>query len=179
MPRVPVHPRTGGEHVSAACGTGEINGSSPHGRGTLVGPFEDSGGDRFIPARAGNTCMAVSYTRLKPVHPRTGGEHSSSCPVWIPNTGSSPHGRGTPVHGDVAAPIVRFIPARAGNTCSARSFCTTRAVHPRTGGEHMRLCASLGFAHGSSPHGRGTRRQSGIVFIIGRFIPARAGNTVA
>jgi len=54
-PTLAVHPRARGEHIDAAKTRGSRFGSSPRARGTLRGPRDRRGRDRFIPARAGNT----------------------------------------------------------------------------------------------------------------------------
>ena len=112
--------------------------------------------------------------------------------------GSSPLARGT--HGDHRGVLVllRFIPARAGNTAprSVRSapltvhprsrgehcaFGTPRRsakpVHPRSRGEHIALPATAHQTPGSSPLARGTQPRRGCRHGAQRFIPARAGNT--
>ena len=50
-----VHPRAGGEHSRACDCAWRVVGSSPRGRGTLLGLVAGEDGGRFIPARAGNT----------------------------------------------------------------------------------------------------------------------------
>ena len=92
---------------------------------------------------------------------------------------------------------IRFIPARAGNTCrnawqsrspsvhpraggntcSAVSVSATPSVHPRAGGEHKRARGCGVGDTGSSPRGRGTHRLDPLLHGVRRFIPARAGNT--
>ena len=198
-----VHPRAGGEHSRRTVTPTAIFGSSPRGRGTLATSTGPECVRRFIPARAGNTrhrgtpAPRLERQRFIParagntmfamtVHPRAGGEHGSS-----PNTaystdrppvctGSSPRGRGTHAHAARFIParagntctspsggsFWRFIPARAGNTCRPRR--APRAVHPRAGGEHS--CHSGGYATQQTPvHPRAGGEH--------RFIPARAGNT--
>ena len=155
---------------------------------------------RFIPARAGNTRTLPTEIVMISVHPRACGEHRQPrlSADWA--HGSSPRVRGTrtarpsasgssAVHpracGEHAAAdrwrrrAGRFIPARAGNTAPTRPKPSTLTVHPRACGEHIfaefviRLCA------GSSPRVRGTLiRQREQLFKL-RFIPARAGNTLA
>ena len=70
-----VHPRVGGEHVSAHTHRVPVRGSSPRGRGT---PDSESGAPR-----------------IQPVHPRVGGEHSRRRRRYARGFGSSPRGRGT------------------------------------------------------------------------------------
>ncbi len=70
--------------------------------------------------------------------------------------GSSPHERGTGIITTPPNPIVRFIPARAGNRRKRSCDEQRIAVHPRTSGE-QKHALSFGFLEsGSSPHERGT-----------------------
>ena len=93
------------------------------------------------------------------VHPRASGEHGQVAGRHHAGDGSSPRERGTPFRaaGDVRPGL----------------------VHPRASGEHVTRPSGPGAVHGSSPRERGT--QSGIRSggRFERFIPARAGNTVA
>ena len=119
--------------------------------------------------------------RVPTVHPRAGGEHICDSSRTHSSGGSSPRGRGTPVTMDDAPKATRFIPARAGNTCRARSRrgLVARFIPARAGNTIDKVASRGGC--GSSPRGRGTlprgarRRRS----TENRFIPARAGNTVA
>ena len=113
------------------------------------------------------------------VHPRAGGEHYSP-PVDVQGYGgSSPRGRGTR-HCDADIYVVlRFIPARAGNTHPRRPFERSGAVHPRAGGEHSRSRCCASNSIGSSPRGRGTHAEETERLNLFRFIPARAGNTAS
>ena len=67
--------------------------------------------------------------------------------------------------------------AWTGNTPSSGAACRLRTVHPRVGGEHPAVDADFDAGDGSSPRGRGTRRDSGSNAAPPRFIPAWAGNT--
>ena len=93
--------------------------------------------------------------------------------------GSSPPARGTPGSLRRVGFQTRFIPARAGNTRLRTASGPLPSVHPRPRGEHWALTPQSRILAGSSPPARGTRqrrpRERGRV----RFIPARAGNTVA
>ena len=119
-------------------------GSSPHGRGTLGSTISDETGERFIPARAGNTPSAAAAGSYRSVHPRTGGEHMFQPGMSLLDYGSSPHGRGTPCRPSGPPVRERFIPARAGNTTWSSTRGCSRTVHPRTGGEHP-CCSSLNY----------------------------------
>ena len=178
-PGAAVHPRTGGEHSQSAQLMVFGIGSSPHGRGTHRAGLPQLRIRRFIPARAGNTSAWSATAATRSVHPRTGGEHGSPSSHGLRNHGSSPHGRGTRRRLHARRNSIRFIPARAGNTCAGVFPSRKIPVHPRTGGEHLAGRDSQTAANGSSPHGRGTPMLRLLVNYDNRFIPARAGNTPA
>ncbi len=98
----------------------------------------------------------------------------------LPRTGlagSSPLARGTRRGLDHRRERVRFIPARAGNTCSSASGRRPITVHPRSRGEHFAADGVRERLTGSSPLARGTRPLTASRIARVRFIPARAGNT--
>ena len=174
-----VHPRACGEHRVPESTVYHGRGSSPRVRGTQRKTRRRRCRLRFIPARAGNTRIFMCGHIHFPVHPRACGEHAGGLGTVTVYFGSSPRVRGTPrgrLHGRLQG---RFIPARAGNTYSTidmRSFAT---VHPRACGEHGEGHPGF-FAHcGSSPRVRGTPQNHRDHDGFDRFIPARAGNTIA
>ena len=118
LPRIPVHPRAGGEHHCPTCAPMPFPGSSPRGRGTPDMAYAGATYPRFIPARAGNTRPGRPPRRSPPVHPRAGGEHMTGAPPLTDTSGSSPRGRGTRPYRGSCRGVHRFIPARAGNTAS-------------------------------------------------------------
>ena len=136
-PGRPVHPRSRGEHRSMPGTLAASSGSSPLARGThrLHPPGEP--GRRFIPARAGNTCLSRVWRFSATVHPRSRGEHLPPVRIMQSETGSSPLARGTLRPAFLAGNCQRFIPARAGNTPCAPARWTTGTVHPRSRGEHL------------------------------------------
>ena len=152
-----VHPRTRGEHRTAASSVCRSGGSSPHARGTRRVMGVGMRFPRFIPARAGNTPGGSGPGCSRPVHPRTRGEHSTATRFTRRPRGSSPHARGT-------LPI---------QDLQSHWF----AVHPRTRGEHLIVTRPAVCPAGSSPHARGTHRTRRSSRAARRFIPARAGNT--
>ncbi len=152
-----VHPRSRGEHPIVSVTEEGHNGSSPLARGTRLWGAHAIAIERFIPARAGNTCLHLPGRTLPPVHPRSRGEHRLSL-------AHCRHSR-------------RFIPARAGNTISPDSAGGSSPVHPRSRGEHQMKAYFHTILSGSSPLARGTLSGYFVVMPPPRFIPARAGNT--
>ncbi len=153
------------------------NGSSPRERGTPYARRAHQFRERFIPARAGNTCPAARLARLGTVHPRASGEHFAFGGEADYSGGSSPRERGTLLLILVDRRNQRFIPARAGNTEAARRNRGLTKVHPRASGEHRMVMPRVLASVGSSPRERGTRSAALRQQVEPRFIPARAGNT--
>ncbi len=110
------HPRTRGEHRSAPCPAAATSGSSPHTRGTQAARVEAADRLRLIPAHAGNTGSRGACGSRRPAHPRTRGEHARGGGGQMVAPGSSPHTRGTRALLAAHEPVVRLIPAHAGNT---------------------------------------------------------------
>ena len=91
--------------------------------------------------------------------------------------GSSPLARGTLDEPPRVPVLVRFIPARAGNTRIWSRNSKRSTVHPRSRGEHVVNVLPLCRENGSSPLARGTPAITRTHDRAHRFIPARAGNT--
>ncbi len=72
---------------------------------------------------------------------------------------------------------VRFIPAHAGNTGPVPPWLAQASVHPRACGEHNPWVMATILGLGSSPRMRGTLKALEGHLVLGRFIPAHAGNT--
>ena len=152
-------------------------GSSPLARGTLSVSRSIAALPRFIPARAGNTAFRGMEDALVTVHPRSRGEHPSHT-LWTATVdGSSPLARGTLPVLLAGHDARRFIPARAGNTSPGGGGGSSRAVHPRSRGEHDPRGPRAARPDGSSPLARGTLDAERPALVAHRFIPARAGNT--
>ena len=175
--RRPVHPRSRGEHPVAPIAFDPGSGSSPLARGTLREALARPRPARFIPARAGNTAASTPPRPSTSVHPRSRGEHKPASRGLLPQPGSSPLARGTPIEVDPVLGALRFIPARAGNTWAFATSLSPRVVHPRSRGEHDPVSRGLSSLAGSSPLARGTPRPARPRHRGRRFIPARAGNT--
>ena len=132
-----VHPRSRGEHVATGDTAQAGDGSSPLARGTHRGRRSARPGERFIPARAGNTSTSGRAPPSTTVHPRSRGEHEGHRRGIPVRSGSSPLARGTRLPRAHERPSPRFIPARAGNTSRRSRPPSPTAVHPRSRGEHV------------------------------------------
>ena len=155
----PVHPRSRGEHVLSSKPAVRHFGSSPLARGTRAPVHARRRGNRFIPARAGNTSTYSRQMGRPAVHPRSRGEHRCTIVHSTSSTGSSPLARGTHPAGVPGHVRERFIPARAGNTPRICRFTAGLPVHPRSRGEHQGWFRGLTDFAGSSPLARGTHEH--------------------
>ena len=170
------HPRAGGENLINA-GVEVLNaGSSPRGRGKRKSR-RCGRRRRLIPARAGKTGSRAFRRRPSTAHPRAGGENGARTDLSSPSTGSSPRGRGKLGEWSAQWLSSRLIPARAGKTRTCRPELTSRAAHPRAGGENFARYSRRVIAPGSSPRGRGKQRLKRKCKTPFRLIPARAGKT--
>ena len=174
-----VHPRSRGEHMPVGIGRDHDGGSSPLARGTLLLNAGCGVTNRFIPARAGNTPSSASSHWTTTVHPRSRGEHFEETDRESGYVGSSPLARGTHARRRLPWRLMRFIPARAGNTAPPYGAGRGGTVHPRSRGEHRLADTHAPASSGSSPLARGTRLHAPGRHDAQRFIPARAGNTTS
>ena len=171
-----VHPRACGERVDAWIGSLVLTGSSPRLRGTLCWRRVPVLQKRFIPAPAGNAVGQWTTHKIEAVHPRACGERLTPSISNSTQGGSSPRLRGTPIGFEEEQIVRRFIPAPAGNARRGALELGERAVHPRACGERSVCWFSRASRSGSSPRLRGTRRPAAGAPMLGRFIPAPAGN---
>ena len=172
------HPRICGEHYGDSDFVAELEGSSPHMRGTPSNMPSHHHAVGIIPAYAGNTIQRPAGRMVERDHPRICGEHSPSVSRWLESLGSSPHMRGTPPDMLVDAYLIGIIPAYAGNTACAHLRYCPRRDHPRICGEHIKRKSFPVILRGSSPHMRGTLKEF-VERVDGLgIIPAYAGNTL-
>ncbi len=175
----PVHPRACGERDDRRRPAPRLLGSSPRLRGTLNPTAYRWETHRFIPAPAGNAPPSPRQHCGPAVHPRACGERAVDFESTAYPGGSSPRLRGTLDVARPIVPIVRFIPAPAGNAMMRCRRSINGTVHPRACGERLRTCGAAFAAVGSSPRLRGTRFLDGRRVRVSRFIPAPAGNAAA
>ena len=93
----PVHPRVCGEQLHDSHSAPSSGGSSPRVRGT-ASPWQN-------------------FNSRVSVHPRVCGEQDCEPVLGDDDSGSSPRVRGTGIDENPPAPLFRFIPACAGNSC--------------------------------------------------------------
>ena len=150
------HPRACGEHDRQRVDDCVIRGSSPRLRGT---PEPKHGKTRvrgIIPALAGNTSLAVTFSRSRRDHPRACGEHGEQVTHAPSPVGSSPRLRGTLLRTLGLQLGQGIIPALAGNTATTPVASPLSRDHPRACGEHECFINSANGYWGSSPRLRGT-----------------------
>ena len=151
-------------------------GSSPLARGTYLVDGLQNVGRRLIPARAGNICWRSHDGISRTAHPRSRGEHGFHHCHAKGAGGSSPLARGTLPQSAHRVPIMRLIPARAGNIERSPRPCRAHPAHPRSRGEHSLTLLNFTPERGSSPLARGTLAGWNRPSRAARLIPARAGN---
>ncbi len=170
------HPRMRGERGSVIASASASVGSSPHARGTPRAQSLHGPRHRIIPACAGNAASMAYCGTLNPDHPRMRGERCAVYDNGSTYCGSSPHARGTRRLDPSRPPLLRIIPACAGNARIARRTRTGWTDHPRMRGERPKIDTRGEGGYGSSPHARGTRRCDDASGRRIRIIPACAGN---
>ena len=138
------HPRMRGEHYGDSDFVDELEGSSPHARGTHAAFEKAIAATGIIPACAGNTVPSYAGRSCSGDHPRMRGEHVTLQPRYVAKRGSSPHARGTLCGCFRACRVGGIIPACAGNTRRAYKKLTRRRDHPRMRGEHCIIPRVIG-----------------------------------
>ena len=170
-----VYPRVcGGTTESRSSGAGR-QGLSPRVRGNPPAAGHRTGGERSIPACAGEPRITRTGRRPRGVYPRVCGGtppcHASSSRA----SGLSPRVRGNPVTADTIPVIPGSIPACAGEPAELAGLPVYRRVYPRVCGGTSAQGLYPGAEQGLSPRVRGNpalyQRRAGRP----RSIPACAG----
>ena len=170
-------PRMRGTLESPPVSSMRLSGSSPRMRGTPKQLSQKIAGLRIIPAHAGNSAQIELESRDIPDHPRACGELVYFPPVRNVTIGSSPRMRGTLERTENSHPIIRIIPAHAGNSGTYREQPSYHPDHPRACGELLNRVISQHDKFGSSPRMRGTLLLTLQHDSVARIIPAHAGNS--
>ena len=172
-----VQPRACGEYTIMHVTPSMTIGSAPRVRGIHDDCTFLFGKLRFSPARAGTTRGTNANTYWAELQPRACGEYASRYATRTYRRGSAPRVRGI-LFGFVASKyVVRFSPARAGNTPLRIGFESNVPVQPRACGEYLLRSALARPSPGSAPRVRGILTSPEQTPFCSRFSPARAGNT--
>ena len=110
---------------------------------------------RNIPACAGKTIPATTFTNNAWEHPRVRGENFYLKSPLILALGTSPRARGKLAPGVNYYTSTRNIPACAGKTIKEAAQGLSEPEHPRVRGENMHQDARQGIRPGTSPRARG------------------------
>ena len=152
-----VYPRVGGGNPLTVPDPFRLLGLSPRGRGKPICLRSLQGGNRSIPAWAGETAVNRFYPVFATVYPRVGGGNDLAGVEPPAAEGLSPRGRGKQVMRPGEDAYVGSIPAWAGETNDNAPEQPLSAVYPRVGGGNPHSFHSGHRAQGLSPRGRGKR----------------------
>ena len=173
----PDHPRECGANCQSPRITAVANGSSPRVRGKHDSAAFYIGGDRIIPASAGQTPALKSRHSYRMDHPRECGANNLLFVAHGFLSGSSPRVRGKPGLVVIGHAYARIIPASAGQTRRSWLLAFLSPDHPRECGANIGAVVAALTYFGSSPRVRG---KLGVPFDSDpedRIIPASAGQT--
>ena len=150
-----VYPRVCGGNTSGSYTRAGIPGLSPRVRGKrLLQPLLAPAG-RSIPACAGETLARAKPRRLTMVYPRVCGGNRCAMPYGASGVGLSPRVRGKRVFLRLHPPLLRSIPACAGETIWVRYWCGVGWVYPRVCGGNYAGAGRAVSDGGLSPRVRG------------------------
>ena len=170
-----VHPHSRGENKLILDASRVVYGSSPLARGKFLKPGHSSTVSGFIPTRAGKISTEIELRNSSMVHPHSRGENSMPCLTQPTSEGSSPLARGKSGSLISSAPLLRFIPTRAGKMHPQDAGGRQKPVHPHSRGENQMSCVVYLMTHGSSPLARGKFVAPSWATKALGFIPTRAG----
>ena len=171
------HPRACGANVGRVHVHELQCGSSPRMRGKRPSPCCGPRPSRIIPAHAGQTSPVASASGAPADHPRACGANQQRAGEAQLACGSSPRMRGKRHPPSPCNPVMRIIPAHAGQTVSNSSRTSARSDHPRACGANPALSVMTAAPAGSSPRMRGKRAGHRLRPRPYRIIPAHAGQT--
>ena len=129
-----VYPRVGGGNDFVAVFGDAHAGLSPRGRGKPADFRAPALRRGSIPAWAGETAHARTFSAKSEVYPRVGGGNVDTYEWAMANMGLSPRGRGKLPCGNDMGETRRSIPAWAGETSIITSRKCALKVYPRVGG---------------------------------------------
>ena len=170
-----VYPRVGGGTARLSHLLTRATGLSPRGRGNRDCWYSVSWTRWSIPAWAGEPIFRRRSFASSWVYPRVGGGTANTS-IGLQNTdGLSPRGRGNRRLIPEQVPLVRSIPAWAGEPPRSPPCPRLTTVYPRVGGGTELMVEAEHTALGLSPRGRGNLLWGCRTPNLIRSIPAWAG----
>ena len=152
-------------------------GRSPRMRGRRAPEEGKRFEDGSIPAHAGETCSCWTLLRRRGVDPRACGGDTANGYRVLSSGGRSPRMRGRRSVRRRGCPLLRSIPAHAGETLPGDTVRQGFRVDPRACGGDVTGGSDDEDAPGRSPRMRGRHRQTIYRVMLPRSIPAHAGET--
>ena len=178
----PIHPLATQVYPRVCGGTEEpeeeiiyLAGLSPRVRGNrpcMASPANAAGS---IPACAGEPCMQIARSSITEVYPRVCGGTPSQSRASSSDTGLSPRVRGNLGLCQLFTHGLRSIPACAGEPPVLASDGLKLKVYPRVCGGTSVPSAETKRRSGLSPRVRGNPNHNRCLYVLGRSIPACAG----
>ena len=150
-------------------------GLSPPTRGNHSQPLHSQARSRSIPAHAGEPDPPRSRLALTAVYPRPRGGTRADFWQMPESAGLSPPTRGNRLVLGVQMASQRSIPAHAGEPLSGVELANRGSVYPRPRGGTEQYAADYPLYAGLSPPTRGNPAGTADTSVIGRSIPAHAG----
>ena len=171
------HPRACGANYADLQRYGQDDGSSPRMRGKPDVDARFDGGERIIPAHAGQTSPFRPPPLSRSDHPRACGANVKVENLGTAFDGSSPRMRGKHTIPANLEDGMRIIPAHAGQTPRVCRRTGWGPDHPRACGANALPFGIVPPWTGSSPRMRGKRPMRTLLMPALRIIPAHAGQT--
>ena len=176
MPKVDrVYPRACGGTPSPRGPRMTRLGLSPRLRGNRMFDGQEYEYEGSIPAPAGEPAASRGMTRLSPVYPRACGGTMAPPTPPISTSGLSPRLRGNLRRREWRRSCWRSIPAPAGEPNASLRRFSVSPVYPRACGGTVYWYAGGMAGTGLSPRLRGNLTAAAVRALLGRSIPAPAG----
>ena len=131
-----IQPRVCGENFSSFAIARETLDTTPRVRGKLFSTTTKGASSRYNPACAGKTRVQGCHRQPDAIQPRVCGENAASVRGTLVRFDTTPRVRGKPEGNLGVGRRVRYNPACAGKTSSARLASVRTTIQPRVCGEN-------------------------------------------
>ena len=174
-PQAEVYPRPRGGTQQRLRAVQVHEGLSPPTRGNLVVSGKSKAKARSIPAHAGEPTGAGRERACRAVYPRPRGGTRVKSHTLALMEGLSPPTRGNRIIPRAEFPVIRSIPAHAGEPTGGYSNGERAMVYPRPRGGTLSSRTAMRDSNGLSPPTRGNRMMRFSLTATSGSIPAHAG----